>query len=275
MVALLTLPGIPQIYYGNEVGMYGGQDPFNRRMMPEWAFDGRGRRDQEDRFDGFVQAPDEVHDHVRRLLSIRQARPSLQNGSYTELWRQNGPSNNNVWAYLRTRGEEATVVAFNNGYLATDGSVPLGVGSRFPDGTVFRDLLGEGDVGPFTVRDGHLPIALPGRGAVILVPDASDAEFVEFEFSVAADTQYGQRVFVTGDAAHLGAWDLNQARVMTPRGCEGTRCTWSGSVRVKAGQPLSFKFVIIDEALNVVWEWGANRTLTPSETNARFSGTFR
>ena len=31
---LMTSPGIPLIYYGDEIGLAGGGDPDNRRMMP-------------------------------------------------------------------------------------------------------------------------------------------------------------------------------------------------------------------------------------------------
>ena len=30
----MTNPGIPLIYYGDEIGLAGGGDPDNRRMMP-------------------------------------------------------------------------------------------------------------------------------------------------------------------------------------------------------------------------------------------------
>jgi glycosidase len=30
----MTYPGVPCIYYGDEVGMEGGRDPDNRRAMP-------------------------------------------------------------------------------------------------------------------------------------------------------------------------------------------------------------------------------------------------
>lgn len=30
---IMTLPGIPVIYYGDEIGLTGGNDPDNRRMM--------------------------------------------------------------------------------------------------------------------------------------------------------------------------------------------------------------------------------------------------
>ena len=31
---LMTLPGVPTVYYGDEVGLYGGKDPDNRRIFP-------------------------------------------------------------------------------------------------------------------------------------------------------------------------------------------------------------------------------------------------
>ena len=38
---LAALPGIPCIYYGDEAGMEGYHDPFNRRPFPWHAIDGR------------------------------------------------------------------------------------------------------------------------------------------------------------------------------------------------------------------------------------------
>jgi len=58
-----TLPGAPALYYGDEAGMEGGKDPFNRRTYP-W-----GKEDQE------------LLDHYRRLGQLRQAHASLRLGS--------------------------------------------------------------------------------------------------------------------------------------------------------------------------------------------------
>ena len=55
-------PGVPCIYYGDEVGLPGGTDPDNRRFYP-W-----GREDH-----GLLE-------HVRSLTAKRQAEPALIKG---------------------------------------------------------------------------------------------------------------------------------------------------------------------------------------------------
>ena len=56
------LPGMPSIYYGDEAGMEGGKDPFNRRTYP-W-----GREDRE------------LVEHFRRLGQLRKEKESLRRG---------------------------------------------------------------------------------------------------------------------------------------------------------------------------------------------------
>ena len=56
------LPGMPSIYYGDEAGMEGGKDPFNRRTYP-W-----GREDRE------------LVEHYRRLGQLRKEQESLRRG---------------------------------------------------------------------------------------------------------------------------------------------------------------------------------------------------
>ena len=58
-----TLPGSPSLYYGDEAGMEGHKDPFNRRTYP-W-----GRENQE-----LIQ-------HFRRLGQLRKQNPALRLGS--------------------------------------------------------------------------------------------------------------------------------------------------------------------------------------------------
>ena len=58
-----TLPGSPSIYYGDEAGMEGGKDPFNRRPYP-W-----GAEEQD------------LLDHYRSLGQLRKENPALRLGS--------------------------------------------------------------------------------------------------------------------------------------------------------------------------------------------------
>jgi len=56
------LPGSPSLYYGDEAGMEGYKDPFNRRPFP-W-----GREDWE------------FQNHFRRLGKLRREHPALRTG---------------------------------------------------------------------------------------------------------------------------------------------------------------------------------------------------
>jgi glycosidase len=63
----MSLPGAPTIYYGDEVGLSGGDDPYNRAPYP-WADEGG--------------LPDlAMRDELRRLMTLRQQQPVLRNGT--------------------------------------------------------------------------------------------------------------------------------------------------------------------------------------------------
>jgi alpha-amylase len=262
MTALLTLPGIPQIYYGNEVGMYGGHDPDNRRFLPQWVFSEQSRQQS---FPGFLEHPNVVFDTTQRLVKLRQRLAPLKRGDYRELWRQNGAGNNNVWAYSREADGQAVIVAFNNGFLATEGAVGIPVRGAVPAGTRLTDVLGTAGVDDLTVDGDKIWLSLPAQSAVVLA--AADAphpleQQAEVTFTVEADTYWGQNVYVTGSALDLGGWTLDRALPLSPSGCSGSRCTWSAAVALPTGADVDFKLVKIDGELAVAWEPGFNRSLT-------------
>jgi neopullulanase len=90
---LLTLRGIPEIYYGDEIGMSGGDDPDNRRDFPG-GFPG----DQRDAFtaQGRTLAEQSVFAHVQALLHLRQRHPALRKGELIHIF-----GDDQVLAYVR------------------------------------------------------------------------------------------------------------------------------------------------------------------------------
>jgi len=117
LTSLFTLPGIPQIYYGDELGVYGGNDPDNRKDMPSWAWTDAGRNAAQG---GYLGAgnPKTTFDLTQRLAAMRTNNPALWKGYYAEMWRQNG-SGANVYAFFRGSGTNRFIVLVNNGSTAS------------------------------------------------------------------------------------------------------------------------------------------------------------
>jgi len=181
LTALLTLPGIPQLTYGNEVGMYGGADPDNRRMMPDWAFEPDF---DEPNHSGFVHQPGAVWAHLQRLIELRRQFPALARGDYEEIWRQSDAESPNVWAFVRKIEEPDTgtiLVVLNNGDKPS-GPLRLPLRGHFTDGQLLSSLPLEFDnetghldksAKVYEVRDGSIEVDLKERGTLILKHESS------------------------------------------------------------------------------------------------------
>ena len=103
----LTLRGIPELYYGDEIGMTGGEDPDNRRDFPGgWIEDERNAFTREGRTPGQQQ----IFEYVQALLRLRQAHGALRGG---KLWHL--ASDDSSYIFLRESEEEQLVVAFHRG----------------------------------------------------------------------------------------------------------------------------------------------------------------
>ncbi|MFF7183018.1 carbohydrate-binding module family 20 domain-containing protein [Streptomyces sp. NPDC008121] len=87
------------------------------------------------------------------------------------------------------------------------------------------------------------------------------------QFSVEAQTQWGDTVFVVGDAPDLGAWDPSKAVPLDP----AQYPVWSASVSLPARQPVDFKYLIKSPNGSVRWEEGENRKLTPPREGVAFT----
>ena len=154
---LLTTRGVPQVYYGDEIGLPGGGDPDNRRDMPG-GFPG----DPRDAFTSAGRTPQEeqIFQHLRTLLHLRQALEPLRRGALQQLYVAD-----QQYVYARTTPTASVVVAINNDASPASWSTPV-AGTRLQNGASLVDRLGV--VGPVTVSGGGLSLTLPPRSAAIL-----------------------------------------------------------------------------------------------------------
>ena len=103
----LTLRGIPELYYGDELGMIGGGDPDNRRDFPGgWLADEHNAFTQQ----GRSREQQETFQYAQTLLSLRRAHDALRGG---KLWHL--ASDESSYIFLRESDEEKIVIAFQNG----------------------------------------------------------------------------------------------------------------------------------------------------------------
>ena len=103
----LTLRGIPELYYGDEIAMPGGNDPDNRRDFP-----GGWQGDEKNAFTAEGRTPEqqEVFAYVQKLLQLRREHAALRSG---QLWHLS--SDDTSYVFLRETEEEKLVISFHHG----------------------------------------------------------------------------------------------------------------------------------------------------------------
>jgi glycosidase len=139
MVGLFVAPGAPMLYYGDEIGMTGENDPGCRAGMI---------RDRS----AWHQ---EIHTLCRRLIALRRRLPALRRGTWEPLLTFNG-----VFAVRRRHSDGDVVIVMNPRNAQRDFDIPLPGG----DGRWIEALHG----GFAEVRDGRLRLPeIPACGALL------------------------------------------------------------------------------------------------------------
>ena len=133
---LYGFPGSPTLFYGDEAGMQGFEDPLNRGTFP-W-----GREDAA------------LLDFFRTLGRLRTQRLSLQEGSLAYVYAQSGGL-----VIAREHEGETTLIALNAGDETLTLTLP------WPCGTAEDGLTGQ----RFLAVNGQLRLSLPPLDGVVLI----------------------------------------------------------------------------------------------------------
>jgi glycosidase len=106
---LLTIRGVPQLYYGNELGTPGLEHKGHGQMRNDFA--GGWPGDSKNAFTAEGRSPDEneLWNHFRALLHYRKNTPALQNGRMTHYIPEDG-----VYVYFRYDEKQTIMIVLNN-----------------------------------------------------------------------------------------------------------------------------------------------------------------
>ncbi len=91
---MLTIPGVPVVYYGDEIGMTGASDPDNRRMM---------------KFGSELKPVElKLYDEVSSIINLRKNTPALRYGDFYTV-----SVSKDQYAYIRSYLNERVLVVLN------------------------------------------------------------------------------------------------------------------------------------------------------------------
>lgn len=112
----MTLPGVPCVFYGDEAGMEGYEDPFNRRCYP-WGNENK-----------------ELLNWYQKLGAIRKKLSVFKDGSYKTIY-----ADDQVFVFQRTNNKEQVVVGVN----CSDMSFHFDVGQLYEDVLHKEEVINE------------------------------------------------------------------------------------------------------------------------------------
>jgi len=152
---MMTYPGAPSIYYGDEIGLEGGlPDPDTRRPFP-WDRPQMWKRD--------------VLAYHQELATLRKAHPALRRGTYHRL---HADAERDVYAFGRKLSDEVMLVAVNVAEHARSAHIPLD--DLLAEGATLKTLYGGTD--HHQVAHKKLRVMLKPRSGVVLRASGSTAQ---------------------------------------------------------------------------------------------------
>ena len=157
-VLLLTTRGVPQLYYGDEIAMTGGDEPTTRGDFPGGfpgdkrnAFTGAGR----------TRTEENLFQYVRQLARLHGELEPLKHGELVNLY-----VSEQQYAYARKTRSAAVVVVINNESKTVEIDIDISP-AGLADGVTLVDRLGVSR--DAQISNGKLHVTLPERSASIFV----------------------------------------------------------------------------------------------------------
>ncbi len=159
-----TWIGAPHIWMGDELGMWGADDPDNRKPLiwPDLDFDDEtahpfGKDRPRDR----VEADMELHSYYRSLIHLRRDNPVFALGDLSYVLTDD---RRNVLAYERTLDDTYALVIINNSSQPADIELALPEAAQ----TGLRDALGE-DAITYNIFEARFRATILPKSAAILL----------------------------------------------------------------------------------------------------------
>jgi len=185
---IMVARGTPCIYYGSEQYLHNdsnyGNDPYNRPMMDKW------------------DTSTQVYKDISKLSKVRRTNPAVQKGSTLHNF-----VSTDAYIFERKYVGNICLAAVNKGAKQT---VKLN-NLSLEDGK-YKDVLNNKEL---IVSNGCAEIVLDQNDFQVYsiinrdICNESDT-FVEFHLN-GYKTSFGEELYVTGDCAELGNWDVEKA----------------------------------------------------------------
>lgn len=147
MGLVMTMPGVPCLFYGDELGVQGYGDPFCRSCF-EW-----------DRMDE-IDPGEEMRSWVKRLISLRKSADAFSVGEFKTVY-----AIENTYAYLRSDNEKDYMIIAN--FADYDSHIRLDA-ARYGISEIRYVLSSDSDVcKEYTSSDGLFFLKLPSHSVTV------------------------------------------------------------------------------------------------------------
>ena len=168
----MTCPGAPMIYYGDEAGMWGGNDPDDRMPMvwPELKFEPQAIDPR-----GTPRAPDaigferEVYDFYRSAIALRKKQAALRRGDF----RVAGIfDDEQVFAFQRRLGMENLLVVLNRSEQPREVRIALAAvdSAKFAGAKVIFSTDSHPQNTTLRFASGTLTVKIPALTGAVIAP---------------------------------------------------------------------------------------------------------